>query len=288
MADLAAPRHVWIMVPAAFVGATVDRLAPLLAAGDTIIDGGNSWYHDDVDRSRSARRDYGIHYLDVGTSGGVLGLERGYCLMVGGDADAVARMAPIFDTLAPGVEAAERTPGRSRRSRLRRARVVALRPVGCRALREDGPQRDRVRTDGRLRRGTQRARQGGRRVGDAHRRRRDGAARPSRVLPVRPRSRRDHPSSGGGAASSPAGCSTSPPRRCTTTRSSRSTPATSATPARGAGRSTPRSTKACRCRCCRPPCTSASPRGDGPTSPTRCSRRCAPGSAATPNAGVSR
>jgi 6-phosphogluconate dehydrogenase len=113
VSDLTPPRHVWIMVPAAFVGATVDRLAPLLAAGDTIIDGGNSWYHDDVDRSGPLLRDYGIHYLDVGTSGGIHGLERGYCLMVGGDADAVARMAPIFDTLAPGVEAAERTPGRS-------------------------------------------------------------------------------------------------------------------------------------------------------------------------------
>ena len=120
------------MVPAAFVGATVDRLAPLLAAGDTIIDGGNSWYHDDVDRSGPLLRDHGIHYLDVGTSGGIHGLERGYCLMVGGDADAVARMAPIFDTLAPGVEAADRTPGRTRRPRHRRTGLAALRPVGCR------------------------------------------------------------------------------------------------------------------------------------------------------------
>ncbi len=112
VSDLAAPRHVWIMVPAAFVGGTVDTLAPLLQAGDTIVDGGNSWYHDDVDRSGPLLRDYGIHYLDVGTSGGIHGLERGYCLMVGGDTDAVARMAPIFDTLAPGVDAAERTAGR--------------------------------------------------------------------------------------------------------------------------------------------------------------------------------
>ena len=110
---LAAPRHVWIMVPAAFVGATVDRLAPLLGSGDTIVDGGNSWYHDDVDRSAPLLADHGIHYLDVGTSGGIHGLERGYCLMVGGDPDAVAGMAPIFDTLAPGVGAAERTPGRT-------------------------------------------------------------------------------------------------------------------------------------------------------------------------------
>lgn len=109
---LAAPRHVWIMVPAAFVGATVDKLAPLLSPGDTIIDGGNSWYHDDVDRSGPLLADHGIHYLDVGTSGGIHGLDRGYCLMVGGDDEAVAQMAPVFDTLAPGVDAAPRTPGR--------------------------------------------------------------------------------------------------------------------------------------------------------------------------------
>jgi 6-phosphogluconate dehydrogenase len=101
------------MVPAAFVGATVDRLAPLLAEGDAIVDGGNSWYRHDVDRSAALLRDHGIHYVDVGTSGGIHGLERGYCLMVGGDAGAVARLAPILDTLAPGVEAAERTPGRA-------------------------------------------------------------------------------------------------------------------------------------------------------------------------------
>jgi 6-phosphogluconate dehydrogenase len=113
VAGLTTPRHVWIMVPAAFVGATVDRLTPLLAAGDTIVDGGNSWYRDDVDRSGPLLRDHGIHYIDVGTSGGIHGFERGYCLMVGGDADAVAQMAPIFDTLASGVEAAPRTSGRT-------------------------------------------------------------------------------------------------------------------------------------------------------------------------------
>jgi 6-phosphogluconate dehydrogenase len=113
VAKLDAPRHVWIMVPAAFVGSTVDKLAPLLSPGDTIIDGGNSWYRDDVDRSGPLLADHGIHYLDVGTSGGIHGLERGYCLMVGGDDEAVAQMTPVFDTLAPGVDAAQRTPGRT-------------------------------------------------------------------------------------------------------------------------------------------------------------------------------
>jgi 6-phosphogluconate dehydrogenase len=112
VAAMQPPRHVWIMVPAAFVDATIDRLAPLLSAGDTIIDGGNSWYRDDVDRSGPLLDEHGIHYLDVGTSGGIFGLERGYCLMVGGDDEAVAQMAPVFDTLAPGVDAAERTEGR--------------------------------------------------------------------------------------------------------------------------------------------------------------------------------
>ncbi len=110
---LPAPRHVWIMVPAAYVGSTVEALAPLLSPGDTIIDGGNSWYRDDVDRAVTMADRFGIHYLDVGTSGGVHGRDRGYCLMVGGDSGAVSRLAPLFDTLAPGVDAApERTPGR--------------------------------------------------------------------------------------------------------------------------------------------------------------------------------
>jgi 6-phosphogluconate dehydrogenase len=111
---LAPPRNVWIMVPAAFVGSTVDSLAPLLSRDDTVIDGGNSWYRDDVDRAGALRDRYGINYLDVGTSGGVHGLGRGYCLMVGGEAAAVDRLAPIFDALAPGHDVvAERTPGRS-------------------------------------------------------------------------------------------------------------------------------------------------------------------------------
>ncbi|MDW3214019.1 MAG: decarboxylating 6-phosphogluconate dehydrogenase [Ilumatobacteraceae bacterium] len=117
MAELVAamerPRHIWVMIPAAFVGATVDELAPLLDEGDTIIDGGNSLYRDDVDRSEPLLAERGIHYLDVGTSGGVHGLERGYCLMIGGDREAVEELEPIFTSLAPGVEAAERTPGRA-------------------------------------------------------------------------------------------------------------------------------------------------------------------------------
>jgi 6-phosphogluconate dehydrogenase len=109
---LAAPRAVWIMVPAAYAGATAEDIGQHLEPGDTIIDGGNSYYHDDIARAK-AFAERGIHYLDGGTSGGVFGLERGYCMMIGGDTEAVQRLDPIFRTLAPGVEAAERTPGRT-------------------------------------------------------------------------------------------------------------------------------------------------------------------------------
>jgi 6-phosphogluconate dehydrogenase len=104
------PRHIWLMVPAAYVASTVAIFEPLLSPGDVLIDGGNSWYRDDVDRSVPLAAN-GIHYLDVGTSGGVFGLERGYCLMVGGPTEAVQQMAPVFDSLAPGTDAAPRSPG---------------------------------------------------------------------------------------------------------------------------------------------------------------------------------
>jgi len=109
--QLDAPRSVWLMVPAGIVDSVVSELAPHLGEGDTIIDGGNSYYVDDLRRS-SELRERGIHFVDVGTSGGVWGLRRGYCLMIGGDDDAVARLAPVFEALAPGMETADRTPGR--------------------------------------------------------------------------------------------------------------------------------------------------------------------------------
>jgi 6-phosphogluconate dehydrogenase len=108
---LHAPRAAWIMVPAAYAGQSVDELASHMEAGDIVIDGGNTYYRDDMDRAK-ALGDKGIHYVDVGTSGGVFGLERGFCLMIGGEAEAVERLDPIFAALAPGVEAAARTPGR--------------------------------------------------------------------------------------------------------------------------------------------------------------------------------
>src|SRR5499426_886221 len=110
---LETPRAVWLMVPAAAVDATIKDLLPHLSAGDILIDGGNSYYIDDIRRARelAERR---IHYVDVGTSGGVWGRERGYCLMIGGEAEVVKHLDPIFATLAPGAGDVPRTPGREK------------------------------------------------------------------------------------------------------------------------------------------------------------------------------
>ena len=106
------PRSVWMMVPAGIVEGVIGELAPHLEASDTIIDGGNSYYVDDLRRSAELSAK-GLHYLDIGVSGGVWGLDRGFCMMVGGDDEAVGRLEPVLDDIAPGVEAAERTPGRT-------------------------------------------------------------------------------------------------------------------------------------------------------------------------------
>src|SRR5271170_5938736 len=105
------PRAIWLMVPAAVVDKTIADILPLLEKGDTLIDGGNSYYIDDIRRAKELAPK-GIHYLDVGTSGGVWGLERGYCMMIGGETSVVKRLDPIFKTLAPGVGDIPRTPGR--------------------------------------------------------------------------------------------------------------------------------------------------------------------------------
>jgi 6-phosphogluconate dehydrogenase len=114
VAGLARPRAIWMMIPAGFVDATLDELAPRLDADDVVVDGGNSFYRDDVARaSRLASR--GVHHVDCGTSGGVWGLERGYCLMLGGEPAIVGRLEPVFAALAPGPDAAAPTPRREAR-----------------------------------------------------------------------------------------------------------------------------------------------------------------------------
>jgi 6-phosphogluconate dehydrogenase len=110
---LAKPRTVWLMVPAAAVDDTIAGLEPHLEKGDTLIDGGNSYYVDDIRRAKTLEA-RGIHYVDVGTSGGVFGLERGYCMMIGGRDEVVARLDPIFAALAPGIGSIERTQGRDK------------------------------------------------------------------------------------------------------------------------------------------------------------------------------
>jgi len=111
VAKLDTPRAAWVMIPAEITGDIVNQLADRMDAGDIVIDGGNSYYRDDIDRAR-ALSDRGIHYVDVGTSGGVFGLERGFCLMIGGERETVEHLDPVFRSIAPGVEAAPRTPGR--------------------------------------------------------------------------------------------------------------------------------------------------------------------------------
>ncbi len=113
VATLARPRAIWLMVPAALVDQALAALASLLDAGDIVIDGGNSYYRDDIRRATELRAS-GIHHVDVGTSGGVAGFERGYCLMIGGEDAVVQRLSPLFATLAPGVGAVAPTPGRNR------------------------------------------------------------------------------------------------------------------------------------------------------------------------------
>jgi 6-phosphogluconate dehydrogenase len=108
--QLSKPRLVWLMVPAGVVDTVLTTLVPLLEAGDIVVDGGNSYYHDDIRRAGELRAK-GLHYVDVGVSGGVWGLERGYCHMIGGEPEVVKHLDPIFHSLAPGIEAAPRTPG---------------------------------------------------------------------------------------------------------------------------------------------------------------------------------
>ncbi len=113
VAKLSKPRAIWIMVPAAVVQPTLDKLVPLLDAGDIVIDGGNSYYRDDISRAKDLAG-HGIHYVDCGTSGGVWGLDRGYCLMIGGETEQVNHLGPLFKTIAPGSGSAEPTPSRTK------------------------------------------------------------------------------------------------------------------------------------------------------------------------------
>jgi len=122
---LATPRAIWLMVPAGVVDPTLEKLVPLLASGDILIDGGNSYYHDDIHRAQELK-EKGIHYVDVGTGGGVWGADRGYCLMIGGEPAIVQHLDPIFASLAPGLGSIARTPGRDKVGAVTKAQVKEI------------------------------------------------------------------------------------------------------------------------------------------------------------------
>jgi len=168
------PRAIWLMVPAAVVDATIGELLPHLEPGDILIDGGNSYYIDDIRRANELTPK-GIHYLDAGTSGGVWGLERCYCLMIGGPDEAVRRLDPVFKTLAPGDTGIPRTPGRERRPARRSSATCAAAPAAP-ATSSRWCTRNRVRRHGRLRRRARHSAQRKRRQEYPCGRRRDHAA----------------------------------------------------------------------------------------------------------------
>ncbi len=209
LAELAAklkpPRVIWLMVPAAVVDKTIEGLTACVQQGDILIDGGNSYYIDDIRRAKQlAPR--GIHYVDCGTSGGVWGLERGYCLMIGGEEAAVKHLDPLFATLAPGSRGGAAAAGPREDRRHRRARLPALRAARRRPLRQNGPQRHRVRHHGGLCRGNGHPPPRQRRQARAHR----STPRPPRCATPSTTSTTStwptSPSFGGAAAWSPPGC----------------------------------------------------------------------------------
>ncbi len=187
------------MVPAGVVDKTIADLLPHLESGDILIDGGNSYYIDDIRRAKELKPK-GIHYVDVGTSGGVWGLERGYCMMIGGETDVVKHLDPIFATLAPGVGDIAAHAGSRKGRRNGRAGLSALRPERRRPFRQDGAQRHRVRRDGGLCRGLAVLKAAN--IGKKTARGRCGnhAAARSRALSVRPQPAATSPRCGGAAA----------------------------------------------------------------------------------------
>ena len=247
-AKLEKPRAAWVMVPAGDItDKTIAALSEVLEPGDVIIDGGNTHYVEDI-RHANALREKGIHHVDVGTSGGVWGFERGFCLMIGGENGGRRPAQPDLRVDSARGRRGAAHAGTRGRSEPGRARLLPLRPERRRSLREDGAQRHRVRPHGRLRRGAQHHRERRHRETAARDGRRDRPARASGALPVRDR----HGRGRRGVAARERGRLVAPrPHRAGTPgsrRSSRSSPDASPTRARAAGRRSPRSRWACRRR----------------------------------------
>ncbi len=281
VASLAPPRAVWVMVPAgAITERAVADLADRLAPGDVIIDGGNTHYHDDIRRAAElAAR--GIEYMDVGTSGGVFGLERGFCLMIGGPDATFARLEPIFASLAPGFDAAERTPGRDGDPGREEQGYLHCGPAGSGhfvKMVHNGIEYGMMAA---MAEGLNILHGADAGLALARRRRRDGAARPPRALPVRDRrAGRDRAL----AARQRRRLLAPRPHRdraARVARRSTSSPAGSPTRARAAGPRSRRSRRACPPRCSPRRSTRASPRGARISTRTRCCRRCGSSSADT-------
>ncbi len=245
---LKAPRAIWLMVPAAVVDQTIADLLPLLDAGDILIDGGNSYYVDDIRRAKELSAK-GIHYVDVGTSGGVWGLERGYCMMIGGEPATVAHLDPIFAQLAPGIGNIARTPGREKSQSTAEQGYLHCGQNGAGHFVkmvhngiEYGLMAAYAEGLGILRNANIGKRTHDGRCGD------DAAARP-RAVSIRHESRRHRGAVAPRQCRLRRGCSTSPRPRSRKIRRSTNSRAVCPTPAKVAGRYRPRSTKRCRRRC---------------------------------------
>ena len=205
---LSKPRAVWLMLPAAVVDPVLHSLVPLLEPGDIVIDGGNSYYHDDIRRAGELKAK-GLHYVDVGVSGGVWGLERGYCHMIGGEDAVVKHLDPIFRSLAPGVEAAPRTPGATGEPSQAEFGYLHCGPNGAGhfvKMVHNGIEYGLMA--GLCRRASTSSSNANVGLTKARGGRRDHAAAPSRALSATTSMSRRSPRSGGAAAWSAPGCST--------------------------------------------------------------------------------
>ena len=245
--QLSKPRLVWLMVPAAVVDPVLKSLVPLLEKDDIVVDGGNSYYHDDIRRAEELH-EKGLHYVDVGVSGGVWGLERGYCHMIGGEPDVVKRLDPIFRSLAPGVDAAPRTPGATGNPGTAEQGYLHCGPNGAGhfvKMVHNGIEYGLMAAYAEGLNIIKHANVGSEDAGGGCR---DDAAAPSwsvtNTTSISARSRR----SGGVAALLPPGCSTLPPVRCGRAPILATSLAVFRIPARAAGRCRQRSMKACRRR----------------------------------------